>query len=170
MVDLQQVPAGEGHAPGVLEWAEHAGIEGLKRHHDSATWVSKQATTTLAVLLAGMGWSLTYAMRVFEPLPGPMAWGSLAFCAYLSALAVLLTVRCLLVRPVPAVYNEPAHLGQPGWPLDKLREVELENIQARIGETAAKTAQVAWWLNIVRAAAIASPLVGFATAWLSGVR
>jgi hypothetical protein len=111
-------------------------------------------------VLAGLGGSLAYAVKVFDPGPaGPVAVGAAALCGYLVVVAVGLVKGCLVVRPIPPVHNEPANLAQTQYSIDALREAELENMQARIAEVTKRNDQSASRLNALRQAAIASPLV-----------
>ncbi|AXA80461.1 hypothetical protein F1536_12340 [Achromobacter xylosoxidans] len=70
---------------------------------------------------------------------------------------------------MPALYNEPQNLYQPKYTLYQLREVELQNIQARIVEARIRNEATAGALNRVRLWAIASPLFFAITAYLAEV-
>lgn len=144
----------------VLKWAEETGLENLKYRHENATALVREASTTLTLVLAGLGGSLAYAVKVFDPGPaGPVAVGAAALCGYLVVVAVGLVKGCLVVRPIPPVHNEPANLAQTQYSIDALREAELGNMQARIADVTERNLQSASRLNALRQAAIASPLV-----------
>lgn len=149
----------------VLLWAEEIGLEHMEYRHKTAERLANEAGTTLALLLAGIGGSLAYAVKIAEPDgAGAVAVGASAFCAYLVLVAVWLVWGCLLVRNLPAVRNEPGNLAQRGYPLDELREVELKNLQQRILETRTRNDTVARRLNTARILAALSPVVFVAVA------
>jgi hypothetical protein len=117
----------------VVEWAEHAGLENLKEHHEAANLIAGQASTTLTILLAGVGGSLTYAVSANPRLAGlPMAAAWL--CAYLAFLAIMVTLKCLYVGDAPPVHNHPKNLAVRGHALETLREEEIKNIDLRIAD------------------------------------
>jgi hypothetical protein len=78
-------------------------------------------------------------------------------------------LRVLQAGNLPALYNEPQNLYQPKYTLYQLREVELQNIQARIVEARIRNEATAGALNRVRLWAIASPLFFAITAYLAEV-
>lgn len=145
--------------PDVLEWAEKSGIENLKMRIATADTIAKEAATTLTVLIAGLGGALAYGIKVVSPSPDAIAYGAAFLCAYLIVLAVLLIRYCLLLSPIPALYNEPKNLTRPGLPLKTLRAMELKNIQARIERAVARNNRIGQQLNAVRLAAVLSPIV-----------
>ena len=148
----------------VLDWAERTGIEHLKERHESAKWIATQAGSTLTLLLAGVAASLAWAVRLFGSERGPVEWGAAAFCVYLVGVAAVLVQRCMLVKAIDPIYNEPANLLHPGFELAAVRAVELRNIQQRIGNVAARNKATAMWLNRCRLATLASPAVFAAAA------
>jgi len=50
----------------LLDYAESAGLENLRNHLVAADSLSKEANTTLTILLAGSAGSLAYAVKLFE--------------------------------------------------------------------------------------------------------
>ena len=161
--DKGEVPVSD-FAPGVLEFAERAAIENMKARGEQAVLLMKQATTTLTVLLAGVGGALTFGVRVFATAGGatPVDYAAPRLGADLSMLAALLIWRCLWVRPFPMVFNEPIHLAQCGMTLDQVREGELCNMQLAIDRAVERNRLTARWLNAIRLMASGSPLVAFA--------
>ena len=144
----------------VLAWAETAGTENLKSRHATLDGLRKEATTTLTVILAGLGGALTYAAKVFEPQQtGPIPFAATILCVYLTCLAAGLVLRCMLVREIPAVYQSPMNLAQPGFPIDEIREAELTNIEARINDMLAINAGIARALRAIRILAVFSPVI-----------
>lgn len=142
----------------VFEWAEHSGMENLKEHHEAGNLIASQASTTLTILLAGVGGSLAYAVNVSSPLAGlPIAAAWL--CSYLVLLAVLVALKCLHVGDAPPVHNHPKHLAVRGHSLDALREAEIKNIELRIAALSGRNAVRARWLNGLRMMAALAPLV-----------
>ncbi|TPQ32028.1 hypothetical protein [Cupriavidus pinatubonensis] len=150
----------------LLEWAEKAAVENMKAHHASADFIAKEAATTLTVFLAGMGAAMAYAAKAIDEQKwGWFAVGATAFAAWFLMLSVLLVWKCLMMRPIPPVHNEPLHLYQPAFSLADMQEAELSGYQKRINEAARRNGRLVWWLNRLRLAAAASPLVFIAFAW-----
>lgn len=155
----------------MLDWAEKAGLENLRAHLLTTDNLAKEGSTTLTILLAGLGGSLTYAIKMFEG--GGVSWagvGAAALTAYLTALCGLLVWKCLTIHEIPSPTNEPRNLYQKEFELSAVREVELRNIQGRIDEAAGRNATTAIWLNRVRRLAVASPIVFISAAALWAVR
>lgn len=150
----------------LLDWAEETGLENLKAHHQTADLLQKQAVTTLTVLLAGATGGLAYAIKGAEY--GSLWWaiGSAAFSFYLYLLCALTVFKTLTVKEFPMLHNEPRNLYQPEYSLNSIKEVEIENIQERIQQAVARNKLTAGWLNRIRYAAVASPLVFLITAVL----
>jgi len=143
-----------------FEWIEKAGIENMKLHHVSADNLAKDAATTLTVLLAGMGGSFTYAVKVFDT--GTWNWltvGATALTLWFAILGFYLVIKCLMATPIPQIYNEPANLSVSGIDFDDVRRQELDNLQARINEAARRNRLIARQLNVVRRLAVSSPLI-----------
>jgi hypothetical protein len=149
-----------------LDWIEEAAIENMKAHHACADVIAKEAATTLTVFLAAMAGGMTYAAKAIEQKS--WTWfsvGATAFAVWFFALSGLLVWKCLMMRPIPPVHNEPKNLNQAGFELDALKEAELDGFQRRIDESAARNRLVARWLNWLRLAAVASPVVFTLFAW-----
>lgn len=152
----------------LLDWAEKAGLESIKLHHQAADDLGKEATTTLTVLLAGAGGALAYSAKAIDGGgASPLAVSSGAACVWLFVLCAILVQKCLKVRDIAAQINEPLNLFQPEYDLDALREVELKNLQERINQVRERNEKTAYWLNGVRLAAIATPAVGAIAWWLA---
>lgn len=151
----------------VRHWALQEGLQNLEGHIEAQGAIAAQAATTLALLLAGIGGSLAYAVKLLEPGAAPaVARGAAALCAYLMVLTALVVWRCLNTRPSPALHNHPANLLVPGADLASIQAGELLNVQRRIEQQIAITAERARWLNGVRLLAPCSPIV-FAAAALA---
>ncbi|AQV94759.1 hypothetical protein BJN34_12800 [Cupriavidus necator] len=144
----------------LLDWVEKSAIENLKLHHASADVMAKDSATTLTVFLAALGGGLAYAAKAIEQ--NSLSWlsvGAIAFTVWFLILSLLLVRNCLMVREIPAVYNEPRNLYQPEFSVEALKEAEIEGLQKRIDTAASSNAKVAKWLNGLRLAAAASPLL-----------
>lgn len=154
--------------PKTLEWVEKQCQESLKDRFTTAELISKEAQTTLTVLLAAIGGATAYAAKIFEPgAPGPLAIASAAVCVYLVALSVCLVMTCMMLTSYPALHQEPENLMQKEYPVDALKEAELKNIDLRIRDAAAINARRANWLNAVRIAAALAPIFFAGVAWIA---
>lgn len=132
----------------------------MKLHHVCADNLAKDSATTLTVLLAGMGGSFTYAVKVFDS----GSWSALTIGAFFltiwfAALGFYLVMKCLMATPIPQIYNEPTHLNAKGVDWEVIREAELGNLQARINDAVQRNRALAKHLNRVRKLAVSSPLV-----------
>ncbi|MDP1586609.1 MAG: hypothetical protein Q8M07_02600 [Prosthecobacter sp.] len=144
----------------LIDWAERAGLENLKFRLQNSEALAKEASSTLTVLLAGVGGSLAYAVKGFErDVVSPLVVGAAAMSGWLMLAGCLLIVFCMLTTSLPAPTNEPKNLYQKTFAIELLREVELENIQERIEQTAARNHRVAAWLDRCRLLVITSPLI-----------
>jgi hypothetical protein len=154
-------PAAASEAERLLDWAETAGIENMKDRHATLAMLRSEASTTLTVVLAGLGGTLTYAAKMVDPpAAGAVAFGAMILCAYFAVLAIVIVWKCLMVEAIPAVYNEPKNLVQAGFSLESIKEVEVkENLQVRIEEMVGVNDRLAGRLNTARVAAALSPVV-----------
>lgn len=145
----------------LLDWADKSGLENIRFRLQNAETLARDAATTLTVLFAGMGAALAYAIKGVAAPQGldALAVGAMGLAAWLMVLAVVLIVQCILSTDLPTPTNEPKNLYQEDYDLDALREAELRNLQARIEQVTARNHRVAAWLDRVRLAATASPLV-----------
>lgn len=151
--------------PKTLEWIEKQAQESMRARFATADLIAKEAQTTLAVLLAGIGGSAAYGAKVFNAGPaGPLEIASAWACGYLIVAAAVLVLKCMMFRSYPALFQDPANLMHPDRALDEIREAELEKIGERITEAATLNRERAALLNRCRLAAVASPLVFAAVA------
>jgi hypothetical protein len=152
----------------ILDWAEKAGLENLKFRLQTCDTLAKDAGTTLTVLLAGLGATLAYAMKgAEESTSSALTVGAGAMAGWLMFVASVLICKCITTTPIWPPTNEPRNLYQKTYAWDDLREVELENLQKRIDQTAERNLHIAMWLDRVRLMAVASPLIFLAGAFLS---
>jgi hypothetical protein len=80
------------------------------------------------------------------------------------AVALVLVLFCILSKNLPAPTNEPLNIYLKEYEINKIREVELRNLDARIKQVIQRNHRVAAWLDRTRLAAIASPVVFTVTA------
>lgn len=153
----------------LLDWAEKAAIENLRGRRENAEHLLKEGVTSFTILIAAATGALAYVVKGIESHQTWLIYGSAAFAGYLYLLCASLVLRVLRAGSLPALYNEPQNLYQPKYTLNQLREVELQNIQARIVETRIRNETTAGALNRIRLWAIASPLVFAITAYLAEV-
>jgi hypothetical protein len=155
----------------IQDWAEKAGMENIRFRLQNAETLAKEATSTLTILLAGMGGAMAYAIKGFEQLePTSLTIGAAVLAGWLMLSAVLLVVFCMLTTDLPVPINEPQNLYQKGYSLDALKEVELRNLSERINQTAARNHRVSAWLDRTRLFAIISPLIFLLTSLAWAVR
>ena len=147
----------------VLEWVEKAALENLKFHLQTVEVLSKEANTTLTILIAALSGAFAFALN-----GGRFTAAAWILTVYLVALCMLLVTQCMMIREVPAPTNEPRNLNQEGYTLDALRRVELRNIQGRIDDVAHRNNITAYRLNCVRVGAILAPLVFTVGAFVVG--
>lgn len=151
----------------LIEWAEKAGLENLRFRLQNSEILAKEASSTLTILLAGMGGSLAYAAKGFEQASlDPLAIGAVALAAWLMITGCLLVTFCMLTTSLPVPTNEPRNLYQKEFAIEVVREVELHNIQERITQTIARNHRVAAWLDRTRLLLLGSPVI-FAIAALA---
>ena len=143
-----------------LDYAEKAGIENLKERTQNGDLIHREANTLLALLLSGAGAALYFSAKQ-DPL------SSVAFVVsfWLFAVALTLTLKCLMFGDYPAVWNEPKNLNQKDLELETIRVFELQNLQQRIDQAAALNYTKSGWLNKCIIAACTTPVIGF-IAWL----
>jgi len=130
--------------------------------------IGKEATTTLTIFLAGIGATMAHAIEGLDESSIPDGTiASSVLATYLAILAMLLVFKCMKISPIPAPTNEPKHLYQPDFELTALKEVELENLQARIEFAVARNDSTTGWLNKVRMLATFSPMIWVLAFYLS---
>lgn len=149
-------------AAGEFEWIEKAAIENLKGRRETADILAKEAATTLTVLLAGVGGSLAYGVKVLDGDTSNTVIAAAAVCIWLTVLAMVLVLTCLKIKGIPAVYNQPGELlkrGDSQESFEEWRRGELENIQQRIETAVARNNTTARSLNGIRILAVCTPFI-----------
>lgn len=155
----------DDYQPEVLEWAERHGIENLKSRIETADILAKEAQHTLTVIIAGVGASLVYAVKAFEPAPTtPVVFGTAALCVYLTLVGIGLVSCTMLMRSIPAVYQDPVNLAQIQFSISELRAKEIKNISERVSQAVKRNERTARFINWARLALVLSPFVFFLAA------
>ena len=148
--------------PGELDWIEKAGIENLKQRIATADILSKEAATTLTVVLAGAGGAWAYAIKLLDEQATRGGVAAVWAGAWLTFVAAVLVWKCLQIGTIPAVYNQPGQLLQragSGETYEEWRFGELENLEERIGQATTRNNEMARRLNIVRVLATLTPFL-----------
>jgi hypothetical protein len=173
MGQTDRTPSNASHvfAAGEFEWIEKAAIENLKGRRETADILAKEAATTLTILLAGVGGSLAYGVKVLDGDMSNMVIAAAAVCVWLTVLAMVLVLTCLKIKGIPAVYNQPGELlkrGDTQESFDEWRRGELENIQQRIEAAVARNDTTARYLNGVRIFAVCTPFIAVSAPFFFG--
>lgn len=143
-----------------IDWIERAGQENLRARLQNAETLAREAQQTLTLLLAAMGAALAYAVKILEAgAVTAIGAGVVALTAWLMLTSLMLVVQCILSRDLPMPANEPDNLWQEGWTEEMDRMGELKGLQLRIDATKSRNTAVAYWLDRVRLAAVASPVI-----------
>lgn len=156
-------------APGEYEWIEKAGLENLKGRRETADILAKEAATTLTVLLAGVGGSLAYGVKLLDGEASMPIIAAAAVCTWLTLLAMALVLTCLKIKGIPAIYNQPGKLlkrADSGMSFDEWRRAELNNIQERIDIAVRRNDNTAKNLNTIRILAVCTPFIAVITPFL----
>jgi hypothetical protein len=144
----------------LLDWVEQSALENLRAHIKSADDIKRESNTALAIIIVGASGSLAYTAKIIEyPANVNLALAFAVLTIYLFGLCAILVLKCLRVGAFPSPTNEPRNLNQSQYPLSKLRNVELQNMQGRIDTAARINVARSRWLNGIWVAATASPIV-----------
>lgn len=147
---------------GEFEWIEKAAVENLKQRLECADVLAKEAATTLTVLLAGIGGSLAFAIRLLDGDYSASVVASTAVCLWLTLLAIILVFTCLKIDAIYVTYNEPKNLlkrKEHKNSFDAWRTAELLGMQYRIEKNVERNDRTAKYLNRVRAMAAVTPAI-----------
>lgn len=144
----------------VTDWAEQRGMENLREHMAAMDDLKKDSNTALTIFMAAGGAAIAYAINHATEAPlRALVLGAASMGVYLLVLSGLLMDKCLLTRDAPTVANEPLKLFQPSFTLQQLKAAELKNISERIETAKDRNKSTAKWLNALRYASLASPIV-----------
>lgn len=148
----------------LLDWVERAAEANFAACEKTQEILAREATATFGWLVAGAAAALSFAVRP-EALGGPQLV-LVVLAVWLAGCASVLVWRAMMFGDFPAPANEPRNLYQPDYDLAALREVELENLQARIDDANGINMRRSLWVNRVRAAAAVGVLLaGCAVVW-----
>ncbi|SCX92206.1 hypothetical protein SAMN05216420_101342 [Nitrosospira sp. Nl5] len=125
-----------------LEWVERAAIENLEENAQISGLLRKESVTLLTLLLSGAGAALYFAAKETNLMAVAMA-----VSIWLFAIALLLSIKCLMFATFPAVWNEPKNLNNKLYDFEEVREKELLNMQERIERAGTFNAEKSEWLN-----------------------
>ncbi|MES9830527.1 MAG: hypothetical protein ABW201_19915 [Candidatus Thiodiazotropha sp.] len=144
----------------LLTYAETAGMENLRFRIQNSEVLAKEAASTLAIILAGMGGSLAFAAKGLEQTtPSSFVFGAISLALWLMIVGGILVKFCILTQDLQAPTNEPANLYQTEYSIEEIRIAELKNIQSRIQKATTRNHKVAAWLDRCRLLSLASPLI-----------
>ncbi len=143
----------------LIDWLENAAISNLRSKHENAELIMREANTTLTVILSAIGVTIAYFANQWNEDKG-IAYVSLIVSIYLIICALVLVNKCLSLEDFPALFNEYKNLNQPSIAFDRLRHLELANIQARCEEADKIILTRSTWLNKIRVYIAISPIFG----------
>lgn len=150
-----------------IDWVERHAQENLKSRFATAELIARDAHTTLTALLAAVGGSAFYGVKIFVVGPtSRIAVAGAIVCCYFLLLCLVLVCKCMMFRSYPALYQEPRNILRRDLTLEEVREAELENLDERIQEARTLNDRRAEWLNGIRIATALGPIVFAAAAWL----
>jgi hypothetical protein len=143
----------------LLKWAEEAGLENLRFRLQNTETLAREATTTLTIVFAALGGVVAYAIKGLESSTvTPLTAGATVCSLWLMVVGFLLVHCCLKTSDFQTPTNEPHNLYKPAYTLAILRELELNNIQARIVVANARNERTAVWLDRCRYCVLCAPI------------
>lgn len=150
---------------GLLTWVEQQGLAHMRDQSVAFDGIKAQARHFLGLAMSAGGAALAYVIHQLDADPRLSAtgYGAAALVIFLLGVGAALVRGVLWARAFPSVTNEPLNLYQAHMPVQRIRELELENLQGRIKEAARANATVARRLNKALFALLGSPLIFVAT-------
>jgi hypothetical protein len=143
-----------------LDWVEEQAAENMRFHAESAAVISKEANSTLTVLLAGAGGASAYTVKLLDTHGADwLLAATVTFGVCLLLLCAYLILGCLKIDEMPTPTNEPANLYLPSYKLVNVREAEIENAQQRIRQIVERNNKTADRLNRIRLYAVTTPVI-----------
>jgi hypothetical protein len=140
-----------------IDWLENLAISNLRSKHENADLIMREANTTLTIILSAIGVSIAYFANQWGSNKG-IAIAALLVSFYLIACALFLIRKCLHFEDFPALFNEYKNLNQPSIEFEKLRHLELANIQKRCEDADEIILDRSIWLNRIRVSIALSPI------------
>ncbi|MEX3915987.1 hypothetical protein AB4Y43_07040 [Paraburkholderia sp. BR10872] len=161
---MSDVPEAEvdtnGDEDALLDWVEGQAAENMRFHVESLAVISKEANTTLTVLLAGVGAASAYTVKLFDTHgAGWLLAATITFGVCLLLLSAWLILGCLKISELPTPTNEPENLYQPKYSLSAIRAAEITNTQSRIHQVVRRNNKTADRLNRIRLLALLTPVI-----------
>ena len=141
----------------LIDWLENTAIANLRSKHENADLILREANTTLTIILSAIGVTIAYFANQWS-LDKSIAIVSIVVSFYLIVCAIFLIRKCLHLEDFPALYNEYKHLNQPDIEFEKLRHLELANIQQRCEVADQIILNRSIWLNRIRVSIALSPI------------
>lgn len=141
----------------LIDWLENAAVSNLRSKHENADLIMREANTTLTIILSAIGVTVAYFANQFS-IDKSIALVSLIVSFYLIVCALFLVRKCLHLEDFPALFNEYKYLNQPKIEFDKLRHLELANIQQRCEDADQIILVRSIWLNRIRVSVALSPV------------
>jgi hypothetical protein len=140
-----------------IDWLESIAISNLRSKHENADLIMREANTTLTIILSATGVTIAYFANQWGSNKG-IAIVALLVSFYLIFCALFLIRNCLHLKDFPALYNEYKYLNQPSIEFEKLRHLELANIQKRCEDADGIILDRSIWLNRIRVSIALSPI------------
>ena len=143
-----------------IDYIERAALENIRSHIKNADDIAKEAQSTLVVLMAAAGAAIAYSLSAIDAgMVTAASFSAGVLAIYISILAIVLVIRCMMMGDLQAPTNEPKNLDAPELSLETLRIAELQSIQKRIDLNVERNNRVADQLNRVRGFAAAGPII-----------
>lgn len=141
------------------------GLKNMEFHLDNSETLSRDANTSLGILLsAGLG-ALGYTAHLIETTAPTEVWAATgAVAVHLLIICGLMVRHCLSADDIMPPTNEPRNLKCDGYEWDEILPVEIVNLQVRIDFNQARNKRTGSWLNRLRYAAFAVPIT-FVVVW-----
>lgn len=143
-----------------LEFMQSEASRNWDFHLQNMESLQREANITLTFLYVVISASFSGALKLFIGGDYNVLAISLSIlCVYLSFLAIVLAIGCLLSRPVKAPSNEPKNLKiRDGLTSEQIQNHELANLQERIEFNIERNATTGRRLNFVRVMICLSPI------------
>ena len=143
-----------------IEWVEKQAAENLRFRLQNCEILAKEANSLLTILLTAIGAMVAYSIKTFPENSVPdLLLGAIITTIWLMLIAVILVVKCVVTSEITPTGNEPNNLLLDDYSLEEIRKFELDNVQESINKVSLRNKKTAYWLDLCRKAAIASPLL-----------
>jgi hypothetical protein len=141
------------------------GLKNMEFHLGNSETLSRDANTSLSILLAaGLG-ALGYTANLIDKSAPTEVWAATgAVAVHLLIICGMMVRHCLSADDIMPPTNEPRNLKCEGYEWEEILPVEIDNLQVRIDFNQARNKRTGTWLNRLRYAAFAVPTT-FALVW-----